>query len=538
MSKALSVRSLRGRWPAFLAAAALLALLGPAVAWADTTPQTLPYTQDWSNTSLIATSDDWSGVPGVMGYRGDSLTGATGTDPQTIVGEGTPVVDVNANQTNPDTFTSGGVTEFEITNPVVALTGSGTADAPYVLISLNTTGKSSIQVNYNLRDIDGSTDDSIQQVALQYRVGSTGDFTNLPAGYVADASTGPSLATLVTPVSVTLPAACDNQAVVQIRIITTNAVGNDEWIGIDDISIDEAGPAVNGWLFWHEATTHECAAWGMNGSTVATTAVLPTVANPWEPLWAGDFDNDNDADILWRNSTSGENALWFMQAGALASGAELWPVAAGWAVGAVGDFDGNGFDDIVWRNPTTGENALWLFAAGPAVTAASLNNTGSTWTIAGAGDLDGDGKDDLIWREGATGLVAAWLMNGAAVASTGMLTDMTSNWTLAGVGDFDGDGKDDLMWWDYNADPLVGTGWIMNGLAVGSTGSFPQPDNTNWRVMDVQDLDGDGKDDVFWRRYTTDGADGIWLMNGLAAPTMALTQGVANTEWYVLNSGF
>ena len=34
-----------------------------------------------------------------------------------------------------------------------------------------------------------------------------------------------------------LPAEANNQAVVQVRIITTNAVGSDEEIGIDDISV-------------------------------------------------------------------------------------------------------------------------------------------------------------------------------------------------------------------------------------------------------------------------------------------------------------
>ena len=31
------------------------------------------------------------------------------------------MIDVNANQTNPDTFTNGGVAEFHIANPAVAL---------------------------------------------------------------------------------------------------------------------------------------------------------------------------------------------------------------------------------------------------------------------------------------------------------------------------------------------------------------------------------------------------------------------------------
>ena len=103
---------------------------------------------------------------------------------------------------------------------------------------LNTTGQSNITVAYNLRDIDGSTDNAVQPVALQYRVGNSGNFTNVPAGFVADATTGPSLATLVTAVNAVLPAAANNQPEVQVRVITTaNAVGNDEWVGVDDIAI-------------------------------------------------------------------------------------------------------------------------------------------------------------------------------------------------------------------------------------------------------------------------------------------------------------
>jgi len=169
-------------------------------------------TQDWSNTSLIVVNDDWSGIPSIDGFRGDELTGTTGTDPQTIVVAGTSPIDVNANQTNPNTFTTGGVAEFDIANPVVALTGSGTADAPFLLIYLNTVGVTNINVSFNLLDVDGSVDNAVQAVALQYRVGTSGNFINIPAGYVADASTGPSLATEVTPVNVTLPAAAQNQS--------------------------------------------------------------------------------------------------------------------------------------------------------------------------------------------------------------------------------------------------------------------------------------------------------------------------------------
>ena len=206
----------------------------------DNTAQGLPFTQDWTTTTLITVNDNWSGVPGIEGYLGQDITTTTGVDPQTLltVSASPTDLDVIANQANPNTNISGGVGEFDgIANPTIALQGSGTADAPYILIHLNTTTLQNITVSYNLRDIDGSADNAVQPVALQYRVGNTGNFTNVPAGFVADATTGPNLATLVTAVSAVLPGACNNQALVQVRVITANAAGSDEWVGVDDINI-------------------------------------------------------------------------------------------------------------------------------------------------------------------------------------------------------------------------------------------------------------------------------------------------------------
>ena len=240
----------------------LLLLWVPAV-HADTTPQTLPFSQDWSTTTLITADDDWSGVPGIVGYRGDGLAG-TGADPQTVVADGSATpVDVNANETNPDSFSSGGVAEFDtLGDPTVALQGSGTADAPHLVLHLDTTGQTGITVACNVRDVEGSATDAVQQFALQYRVGNAGSFTNLAAGYVSDA-TMVNTATQVTPIGVLLPMAAENQSEVQIRFLTANASGSDEWIGIDDISVTAAGggptdPVINEFVVDHTGTdTHE-----------------------------------------------------------------------------------------------------------------------------------------------------------------------------------------------------------------------------------------------------------------------------------------
>jgi uncharacterized protein len=209
---------------------------------ADGTPQPLPFAQAWTDTSLIAVNDDWTGVPGVQGFLGQDITTATGVDPQTLLGTSAAAIDLDviANQTNTG-ITNGGVAEFALANPTIALNGSGTADAPYILLALRTTGQSGIRVSYTLRDLDGTVDNAVSPVALQFRVGSTGLFTNVPAGFVADATTGPSLAVLETPVSVVLPAAADDQSELQVRIITANAVGNDEWVGVDDITVTAGG---------------------------------------------------------------------------------------------------------------------------------------------------------------------------------------------------------------------------------------------------------------------------------------------------------
>ncbi len=227
--------------------AAVICLAGmPAgvlgTARADSSAQTLPFAQDWSTATLITVSNDWSGVPGIVGYRGDALSSADGADPQLILapGDATPL-NVAANQTNPNTFVTGGVAEFDtLSNPSIALQGSGTADAPHIVINLDTRGWQSVTVAYLLRDLDASADNAAQQVALHYRIGASGSFANVPAAYVADATSGPSLATLTTPVSVTLPASVNNKPLVQLRILTSNASGSDEWVGIDDILVSGA----------------------------------------------------------------------------------------------------------------------------------------------------------------------------------------------------------------------------------------------------------------------------------------------------------
>jgi hypothetical protein len=219
-----------------------------ASARATTDPAPLPFLESWSDTGRIAADDDWSGVASVAGYRGDGLVAEPGTDPRGVTadGSGTPL-DVAANRTDPRAVgLAAGVAEFELADPVVAIQGSATASAPHLVMSLDTRGRAGVTVRLVLRDIDATANDAIEPVAVQYRVGTAGAFAALPGGFVADATSGPGEATRVTRLSVNLPAAADGQALVQVRVITTNAVGQDEWVGIDDIEVTAASARGDG----------------------------------------------------------------------------------------------------------------------------------------------------------------------------------------------------------------------------------------------------------------------------------------------------
>jgi len=193
------------------------------------------FSQDWSDPNLITANDDWAGVPSIVGYRGDNLV-AAGDDPR-LIGGSSDVIDVNANlgataTTSPSSYSTGGPAEFDgIEDRTIALQGSGTADSPYIVIHLDATGRQNLTFSTRLRDIDaGST--AVQPIAVQYRIGDTGPWINVEGGYVANANTGGD-----TMLSVTLPAAVDGEAQVQVRVITTDVSGSDAFIGVDDIAV-------------------------------------------------------------------------------------------------------------------------------------------------------------------------------------------------------------------------------------------------------------------------------------------------------------
>jgi hypothetical protein len=195
------------------------------------------FTQNWTDAGLITVNNSWANVPSIVGYLGDDPSStATGVDPRNLTSATiglTANVTANSISANPS---GGGVYEYSgtgVTNSTIALNGSGSADFPHIVVYLDATGRENVRFQANIRDLD-ATDNAVQQVAVQYRVGG-GPWQNVTGGYIADATdTG---ATKVTAIDIVLPADANNAADLEVRVLTTNAVGSDELVGVDDIVV-------------------------------------------------------------------------------------------------------------------------------------------------------------------------------------------------------------------------------------------------------------------------------------------------------------
>lgn len=204
------------------------------------------FSQNWSNTGLISSNNNWNSVPFMRGYRGDGNVTATGVNPSTVLGVGNRTINVRNAVTTPSTWSSTdqdyGV--FEVTggteigsDPTIALQPSSRTDntrayAPNIVLRLDTATCSNIVVGYKLRDIDTGTT-ATQPFSLQVRNSESTTATFTSIDYVANANTGGTLTR-----SITLPTDYNDKDRVELRWITTNSTdGNDAMIGIDDITV-------------------------------------------------------------------------------------------------------------------------------------------------------------------------------------------------------------------------------------------------------------------------------------------------------------
>ena len=197
----------------------------------------------------------------------------------------------------------------------------------------------------------------------------------------------------------------------------------------------------------------------------------------------GDFDGDGSTELFWRSRSTTEVALWKWDENHIGSVVEIDPIVdVLLEVQAVGDFDDDGKADAVLRDHTSGETFIRFMVDGePVETVQTSESFGLDWHLAGCGDFDGDGKADIIWRsDDDQHFIRIWFMDGAVVLSSESTSPQNNreSWQIQAVADFDGNGTEDVLWKRSPDNTLYV--WYMSGRQR----QFMQRLDVQWRDPD------------------------------------------------------
>jgi len=138
---------------------------------------------------------------------------------------------------NSDTITTGSIRNEGTSG--ISLLSTGTVGLGAICVSVNSTERTSLQVTWTAADMI-TTATRIMGVKLQYRVGTSGSFTDVASTIYT--STSGSAAAAQTFSNIALPAGAENRPVVQIRWLYyfSSGSGNRDRIRIDDITISSS----------------------------------------------------------------------------------------------------------------------------------------------------------------------------------------------------------------------------------------------------------------------------------------------------------
>ncbi len=264
----------------------LLLLLLCANCFAQTNPvaQALPYSQTF--TGLAAASTTYP-----SGWQGWNLS-AAGPNVGGVFRTSAPIADVTLTASQTAASTTGGVLNY---NGKIGMLATATLD-PAICLAISTVGITGTKVTYDIMTIrnpyNGTTQTRINRCGIQYRVGTAGVFTDLP-GYEYRNNTTTQMAGIVGQNSVTkvvtLPAACDNQAVVQLRWVACDSSGAGTFrpsFALDNISISNCPGVTTTYYYrsfatgnWSNPFTWEASPNGVSGWVTACSAPTSAAAS-------------------------------------------------------------------------------------------------------------------------------------------------------------------------------------------------------------------------------------------------------------------
>lgn len=199
-----------------------------AMAQTNPTPQSMPYTQNFST------------------YTGSTTAYLAGWQGWTIGSISTAFITAapSANQAQAagsNTTTAAGVFDM---NQKLGMLSSGTANTggKSICLSISTSGYTNVQVSYLAATQRTQSSDRVGALGLQYRIGNTGAFMNVGTEYQNINTTTNTTGTTsinASTITVNLPASCDNLSEVQFRWVykDVSGTGGRPSFSIDDVSV-------------------------------------------------------------------------------------------------------------------------------------------------------------------------------------------------------------------------------------------------------------------------------------------------------------
>jgi hypothetical protein len=274
------------------------------------------------------------------------------------------------------------------------------------------------------------------------------------------------------------------------------------------------------------------AVFGATGDVPVTQPSLLLAINPPR----NDFDANGKTDLVWQHDASRQAVVWYMDG---ASGNNMMGYnyltsfdVTGFTLAASADFNGDGAPDLVWQNDATRRAYVWYMGgAGRNVMMAYASLTPMdvpNWRIVAANDIDGDGHPDLVWQNESTRQASIWFMGGPQgdqwIGSGWLSAAAVPGWRLVGAGDMNDDGQPDAVW-QNDATRQVSV-WYLGGMdgATFMGWAWLNPSVVpGWRVVGVNDFNGDRKPDLVWQN-DADRSASVWFMGG---PQGTVMQGFA-----------
>lgn len=224
-----------------------------------------------------------------------------------------------------------------------------------------------------------------------------------------------------------------------------------------------------------------------------------------ELVQAGDFNGDGKADVLFTGFSGGAVYTYLGNGDGTFGPLHGTPVVSGDLSTVVGDFNGDGLSDVAVARSQSNALAILLSNGDGTFRDAGDYPTGKFPQLPIIADFNGDSIPDVEVTNVTGSTVDVFPGNGDGTFQNAIAT-ASLNAVYSAAGDLNGDGKTDLVVGGNTLQLFLGNG---DGTFQAAQSLYP-----NYGPVQIMDVDGDGKLDVFFADGNSVNGNSYLLLRG------------------------